>query len=59
MPMSIILVQKEVQGSRTVVKVLALDYDNRVQEIARMMGGKDYSEITLQHAREMLARASK
>jgi DNA repair protein RecN (Recombination protein N) len=53
------LVQKEVQGSRTVVKVLALDYDNRVQEIARMMGGKDYSEITLQHAMEMLARASK
>lgn len=31
-----------------------LDADGRVQEIARMLGGVDITDITLQHARELL-----
>ena len=33
-----------------------LDTAERVQEIARMLGGVELTEITLQHAQEMLAR---
>jgi DNA repair protein RecN (Recombination protein N) len=31
-----------------------LDYDERVEEIARMLGGVEITAITRQHAREIL-----
>ncbi|WP_028994566.1 DNA repair protein RecN [Azonexus hydrophilus] len=34
--------------------IKALDDDGRVQEIARMLGGVEITDITLQHARELL-----
>lgn len=46
------LVQKEVIGKRTVTVVKPLSQNEKVEEIARMLGGN--SEIALKHARELL-----
>ena len=47
-------VSKKVKDGRTTTDVLPLDQDTRVEEIARMLGGRDLTKVTLQHAREML-----
>ena len=49
-------VSKSVKDKRTVTDVRLLDGENRVEEIARMLGGRDLTKVTMQHAREMLAR---
>lgn len=51
-------IEKQVKGDRTVVTVTPLTPDQRVSEIARMIGGAKLSETVLQHAREMLAVSS-
>jgi DNA repair protein RecN (Recombination protein N) len=51
-------IEKQVKGDRTVVTVTPLTPDQRVSEIARMIGGAKLSETVLQHAREMLALPS-
>jgi len=38
-------------------RVIALDEAARVEEIARMLGGVEITEITREHAREMLGMA--
>ena len=43
----------QAQG-HTLSTVSALDADNRVQEVARMLGGERISSTSLAHAREML-----
>jgi len=48
-------VYKRVREGRTFSEVLALNEDARVEEIARMLGGRDQTSVSLQHAREMLA----
>jgi len=48
-------VEKHVEDGRTVSKVRLLEGDERVQEIARMLGGTKVGEATLRLAREMLA----
>jgi DNA repair protein RecN (Recombination protein N) len=50
-------VEKSMEAGRTVTRVRKLDPSERVQEIARMLGGKEITDITLQHARELLARS--
>jgi DNA repair protein RecN (Recombination protein N) len=47
-------VQKDVQGKRTCSTIVELNYDQRVEEIARMSGGEKITEATLNHAREMI-----
>jgi DNA repair protein RecN (Recombination protein N) len=47
-------VYKEAEGGRTVTRVAVLDKNDRVGEIARMLGGE--SEIAMKHARELLKR---
>ena len=47
-------VEKKVEGSRTITKVVKLNEDGRVKELARMLGGKKITETTLKHAEEML-----
>lgn len=47
-------VSKSVQNGRTYTEVQALDSKSRPHEIARMLGGKEMTSLTLQHAREML-----
>ncbi len=47
-------VRKEVAQQRTVTRVIPLDGDARAGELALMMGGEEISDLTMQHAREML-----
>jgi DNA replication and repair protein RecN len=48
-------VVKRVREGRTFTEVEPLDECARVDEIARMLGGKDLTRVTLRHARELLA----
>ncbi len=50
-------VRKKTSGERTVSNVFPLDAAERVEEIARMLGGKDLTSVTLKHARELLEKA--
>ncbi|MCF7849786.1 MAG: DNA repair protein RecN [Kiritimatiellales bacterium] len=47
-------VSKSVQDGRTYTEVKLLDETDRPDEIARMLGGKNLTNVTLQHAKEML-----
>lgn len=47
-------VSKATQGGVTLSAIQPLDADGRVQEIARMLGGVEITDITRQHARELL-----
>lgn len=51
-------VSKEEVGGRIVSRLRRLDADERVEEIARMLGGVELTEITRRHAREMLEQKS-
>lgn len=47
-------VAKTVQDGRTFTRITQLDGDERTEEIARMLGGKDLTKSTLRHAEELL-----
>jgi DNA repair protein RecN (Recombination protein N) len=47
-------VAKEVKGQRTVTTVSRLGPQQQVEELARMMAGVGVTEVTRQHAKEML-----
>jgi DNA repair protein RecN (Recombination protein N) len=47
-------VAKEVKGQRTVTTVSRLGQQQQVEELARMMAGVGVTEVTRQHAKEML-----
>ena len=47
-------VSKSNNGEATQTQVSALDEDQRIQEIARMLGGVKLTQQTLAHAKEML-----
>jgi len=49
------LVEKRVSEGRTRTYITPLDRGDRINEIARLLGGKTISEKTLAHAREMLS----
>ena len=49
------LVEKRVSKGRTRTLISSLNREGRVNEIARLLGGKMISEKTLAHAREMLS----
>jgi DNA repair protein RecN (Recombination protein N) len=48
-------VVKSVEGGQVRSRVVALDRDARVEELARMLGGVEITAISRQHAREMLS----
>ena len=50
-------VEKLSDGANTTTRVVALDADQRVEEIARMLGGIEITERSRAHAREMMAQA--
>ena len=50
-------VQKQTDGQTTQTLIKVLKKKQRVQEIARMLGGLELTENTLAHAREMLTQA--
>lgn len=47
-------VAKQQAGNETVSSITALSENDRVQEVARMLGGLEITRTTLDHAREML-----
>jgi DNA repair protein RecN (Recombination protein N) len=47
-------VAKHVQDGRTFTRISKLDGDERAGEIARMLGGRDLTNVTLRHAEELL-----
>ena len=47
-------VRKRVERGRTVTEVKALGADERVEEVARMLGGETITETARRHAREMV-----
>jgi DNA repair protein RecN (Recombination protein N) len=50
-----LLVAKRVQEGRTQSLVQTIDGEDRVRELARMLGGNDRSDVSLAHARELLS----
>jgi DNA repair protein RecN (Recombination protein N) len=48
-------IEKRVVGERTSVVVTPLTPEERISEVARMIGGAEVTDTVLQHAREMLA----
>lgn len=50
-----LLVSKRQTGSATHSTVVPIAHEQRVAELARMLGGNDRSEVSLAHARELLA----
>ena len=52
-------VRKFVRDGRTHTTVAPLDADARVEELARMLGGRESTSVALRHAAELLAAARK
>lgn len=52
-------VSKRVNGDRTNVQVEELDAETRVEEVARMLAGKQITDTSLSHARELIAGAAR
>ncbi|HEU0053623.1 MAG TPA: DNA repair protein RecN [Longimicrobium sp.] len=51
-----LLVSKADRDGRTATEVATLGDDDRVREVARMLGGDPESAVSLEHARELLER---
>jgi DNA repair protein RecN (Recombination protein N) len=51
-----LLVSKHERDGRTATEVATLEDDERIREIARMLGGDPESAVSLEHARELLER---
>lgn len=48
------LVEKHLKDGRTISSVKKIDEDIKINEIARMLGGNNITDITLQHAKELI-----
>jgi DNA repair protein RecN (Recombination protein N) len=48
------IIDKYVKDDRTFTRVKCLDAEDKVREIARMLDGEQYSDLTMEHAREMI-----
>ena len=53
------VVTKKVHDGRTIADITPLAAKERAEELARMLGGRDLTSVTLKHAAEMLAKAGK
>lgn len=51
-----IFVKKETVDNSTVVSVIDLNFDNTLEEIARLSGGEHNSDVSLEHARALKNR---
>lgn len=54
-----LLIEKNTVNEKTVTNVMELDFNGRVKEIARIMGGENPSKLILESAEEELRRAEK
>lgn len=53
------VISKDISASKAITRVEMLSEDERVFELARLLGGVDVTDLTLQHAREMLNLSKK
>lgn len=53
-----LLIDKYVENERSFTRVSTLDREARIKELARMLDGDNYSDLTLEHARELLDKPS-
>ena len=51
-------IEKRVEQNRTVTRVVPLDRESRIREIARMISGERVTDTVLKHAAELLKSAS-
>ncbi|HET7314351.1 DNA repair protein RecN [Salinisphaera sp.] len=51
-------VAKQVKNGRTTTRIDTLDRDDRIEELARMLGGVELTEQTRAHAADMISRAA-
>ena len=54
-----VVVRKDASGSLTTADTSVLEGEDRIREIARMLGGDEDREVSRAHARELLDRAEK
>lgn len=47
-------IYKEVVDNRTITRIKKLTHEDRITELARMMGGSEHSDVVLKHAQDML-----
>jgi len=52
-----LFIQKQTHGDVTTTQVIQLGDEERIEELARMLGGRDLTEQTRMHAQEMLQTA--
>ena len=52
-------ISKVSDGKTTRTGVTALSHEERIEELARMLGGVDITQKTIDHAAEMLAGAAR
>ncbi|WP_287614419.1 DNA repair protein RecN [Ruminococcus sp.] len=52
-----LLIEKNIQGDRTVTTVRTLDHEQRKYQIARIMGGENITELMLENAEQYLKDA--
>lgn len=50
-------VSKEVREGRTHTRIQCLEEEGRIEEVARMLAGNEVTELSLSHARELIAGA--
>jgi DNA repair protein RecN (Recombination protein N) len=50
-----LFIDKYVENGRTFTSVTKLDDQSRITELARMLDGDHYTELTLEHARELIS----
>ncbi len=50
-------VHKEVSGTRTLSRLKVLEDDSRLEELATMIGGPQYTETSVNNARELMQKA--
>ncbi len=53
------VVEKQVEDGRTHSRIRAVSGSAREAEVARMLGGRSTTDVTVRHAREMLKRGTK
>ncbi|QGG46535.1 DNA repair protein RecN [Heliorestis convoluta] len=51
------LIRKEINEERTVTQIRPLQEEERISELARMLGGDEASEATVEHAKEMYQKS--
>lgn len=53
------VIKKSSKNKQTITQVLKLSEEERVEELARLLGGVDVTEITKRHAKEMLEMSNR